>query len=281
MSHAPEPSSRPIYCVHDATLGLLEGAIRILGHAVDDGAVHAARKTCKQTRAALRLLRESLGAAVYHRENRALRDAARPLTQMRDAFVLRQTLRALPAHSASLDGVLDKNYQQARSRLQRGGAKAAQLQLHQVLTRLVERPAAAPELFSATSGVKRSYRAARKAAEKARSRDDEALHEWRKQTKYFLNQLDLLKTVFGANFRKMRRQARELAAALGDDHDLSVLQQKLHRSEPADRGLVKEMKARRRKLQNRSAQIGKKLYRRAVWKVHTRTRRKLSALARG
>ena len=50
--------------------------------------VHAARKALKQARAALRLLRPCLDAAVYRRENLALRDAGRALAPLRDARVL-------------------------------------------------------------------------------------------------------------------------------------------------------------------------------------------------
>jgi CHAD domain-containing protein len=277
MSRAPGHSSLSVSSVHDAALELLNDAIQVLRHGMDDGAVHRARKACKRIRAALRLLRESLGEDFYRRENRMLRDAARPLTEIRDAFVLRQTLRALAPHPATLVDILAKDYQQARSRLERGGAKAALVQLHQILTRLAERQAAVPELFSIAAGVKRSYRAGRKAFEKARSRDDDPLHEWRKQTKYLLNQLDLLKSVFDTNLRKMRHRAHELADALGDDHDLSVLQKKLHRSKGCEPGLMKQMMARRRRLQARSARIGKKLYRHAAKHVQRRTMRKLVA----
>src|SRR5262249_2675480 len=53
-----------------------------------DEAVHAARKALKRARALLRLLRDALGSRVYRRENARLRDAARPLTAVRDARIL-------------------------------------------------------------------------------------------------------------------------------------------------------------------------------------------------
>src|SRR5580704_13345662 len=55
--------------------------------------IHEIRKKLKRARAALRLLRDCLGKAVYRRENSLLRDAARPLTPVRDAKVLFETLR--------------------------------------------------------------------------------------------------------------------------------------------------------------------------------------------
>jgi CHAD domain-containing protein len=275
---APKHPSRPIYSVHDAALDLLDGAIQALRKGVDDRNMHSARKACKRIRAALRLLRKSIGKSAYDRENRALRDAAKPLTVVRDAFVLRHALRRLPPHSATLDRVLAADYQRARLRLERGGAKAALGLLKQVYTRLVERPAVEPELLSAAVGVKRIYRAGAKAFAKARSREDEALHEWRKQTQYLLNQLELLKTVFNTRFKKMRRHAGDLAGTLGDDHDLAVLLAKLRGYKECDRALLKAMTTRRRKLQARALRIGQLLYRHSAKHVQSATARKLIAL---
>jgi CHAD domain-containing protein len=281
MPRSLEQPTRPIHCVRDAALDLLDGAIQALRDGMDDRAIHEARKTCKRIRAALRLLRDSLGKAVYERENRALREVARPLTAIRDAFVLRQTLGELPPHSATLDLRLAKDYQRARLRLERGGTSVALGRLSQVRSRLSEQRVGAPELLSAAAGVGSSYRAGGKALRKARSRDDAALHEWRKQTKYLLNQLELLKSVFKVNFKKFRHQADDLAGALGDDHDLSVLVAKLGRYKECDRALVKEMKARRRKLQARALRIGGKLYRHSAKHVQLKTARKLIALGAG
>jgi CHAD domain-containing protein len=58
-------------------------------------AIHDARKRLKKARAALRLVRDRLGDAEYRRENEALRDAARPLSEIRDADVLIATLEGL------------------------------------------------------------------------------------------------------------------------------------------------------------------------------------------
>jgi CHAD domain-containing protein len=114
------------------------------------------------------------------------------------------------------------------------------------------------------AGTKRVYKAGRKALCEARSRDDQALHEWRKQANYLLNQLELLKTVFSARFKKLHRRAGRIAAALGDDHDLSVLTSKLRPREASERSLRKRIKERRRKLQARAFRAGKRLYRRSA-----------------
>src|SRR5688572_12596308 len=55
---------------------------------ITDANIHDARKQLKKSRAALRLLRDSMGEIAYRRENTALRDAARPLGVARDSKVL-------------------------------------------------------------------------------------------------------------------------------------------------------------------------------------------------
>jgi CHAD domain-containing protein len=278
MRRALKRPSRRVCSVHDAALLLVGGAIRALREGADDRNIHAARKACKRIRAGLRLLRKSIGERTYARENRTLRDATKPLTIIRDAFALRQTLRKLPAHSATLDRILDTDYRRTRSRIERGGMKAALGRLRQAYTRLAARPALEPELKSVALGLKRTYGAGRKSLAKARSLDDEVLHEWRKQTRYLLNQLELLKAVFNTKFKKMRRHADKLAGILGNDHDLAVLLAKLRGYKECDRALLKQIRTRRRNLQARALGIGKQLYRHSAKQVQSEVERKLLAL---
>lgn len=195
--------------------------------------------------------------------------------------MLRQTLRELPPHSAMLDRRLDQDYQQARSRLERSGTSVALEQLSRVRRELSEHRPAASELLPAAAGIRRIYRAGNKALREARSCDDRALHEWRKQTTYLLNQLELLKTVLKVSFKKWRSQAKKLARTLGDDHDLGVLLATLGSDQECDHALVRHLKARRRKLQARALRVGKKSYRHSAKRVQVKTARKLIALGAG
>src|SRR5262245_18163585 len=63
-----------------------------------DEAVHEARKSLKKIRAVLRLVRPVIGEKAYRRENTCFRDAARPLTEVRDARILRETFDKLVEH---------------------------------------------------------------------------------------------------------------------------------------------------------------------------------------
>jgi CHAD domain-containing protein len=254
----------PLHSLHDAAVALLDRAIAALRRGTDEEAVHTARTSCKRVRAALRLLREGLGEREYRGDNRKVRDSARPLTAVRDAVVLRQTLGRLPKQTQSLQRGLEADYHRAWQVLERRGARTAVARLRAIRERLIKLSPVVSEAASVIAGAKGVYKAGRKAWCKARSRENAALHEWRKQVNYLLNQLELLKTVFNARFRKLQRRAGRIAAALGDDHDLSILISKLRPREASERSLRKQIKKRRRKLQARAFRQGKRLYRRSA-----------------
>src|SRR5262245_12474922 len=69
-------------------------------HGSRDAAVHEARKSFKKVRAILRLVRPAIGERSYRYENTAFRDAARPLTEVRDAKILVETLDTVAEHFA-------------------------------------------------------------------------------------------------------------------------------------------------------------------------------------
>src|SRR4051812_42600688 len=62
--------------------------------------VHAARKNFKRLRAVLRLVRAGIGDSAYQREHQSFRDAARPLSEIRDAKVLIEALTQLKKRTA-------------------------------------------------------------------------------------------------------------------------------------------------------------------------------------
>jgi CHAD domain-containing protein len=77
--------------------------------------VHGARKQLKKARAMLRLLRSALGEEIYEKENAALRDAARPISGLRDSEVLPTTFSKMLDRSD--DGVAHPGLDSARGAL--------------------------------------------------------------------------------------------------------------------------------------------------------------------
>ncbi|HEX3836403.1 MAG TPA: CHAD domain-containing protein [Steroidobacteraceae bacterium] len=260
-------SVQPVLSLHDAAMALVDHAIESLQGGTDEQAVHAARKACKRVRAALRMLRDGFGEREYRSDNRRIRDSARPLTAVRDAVILRRTLAKLSKHPQPLARDLEADYHRAWRALEDRGAQTAVVRLRAARERLARVSRIDSETASAITGATGVYKAGRKALHNARSRDDQALHEWRKQAKYLVNQLELLSTVFNARFRKLHRRADRLAEALGDDHDLSVLAGKLASGEAGDRTLRKRIKKRRRKLQARAFRLGRRLYRHSTKRI--------------
>jgi hypothetical protein len=93
-------------------IDLLKGILRIARNQLDealdhltgphagsrDEAVCAARKSIKKPRAVLRLVRPAIDAKTYCQENTYLRDAGRPLSEVRDARTFIDTLDRLAEH---------------------------------------------------------------------------------------------------------------------------------------------------------------------------------------
>lgn len=201
-----------------------------------DEAVHAARKRFKRIRAVLRLVRKQLGNKLYQRENVCFRDAARPLTEVRDAFVLVQALDRLTDHFAGqitagafnrVHEALVAHQQAVRTRVLdeeqalQGVAKAVE----EARDRLGGWPVRHCDWAALRTGLKQIYRAGRKALKTVRSEPSvENLHEWRKQAKYLWHHVQLLEPAWPPILKELGDQIHTLTELLGDDHDLAVLQ---------------------------------------------------------
>jgi CHAD domain-containing protein len=267
----------PVSSVRDAALTLLTDAIETLSSARDDESVHLARKDCKRIRAALRLMRGCLGPRVYRRENRRIRDASKLLRPVRDACVVRDLLRTLPSCPNTLQRGLDTEYRGQRRALEQRGAQVALKWVRATRQCLLGFPVPQSEAASAIAGTRNVYKAGRKAHRHARHRHNAALHEWRKQAKYLVNELELLKAVFNVTSRKLRRRAHKLAETLGDDHDLGLLASKLRTYDARDKALMKQIRSRRCKLQARAFRLGRQLYRRRARHIEAVIAGRLSA----
>jgi CHAD domain-containing protein len=248
------------------------------GEKLSDEAVHSARKELKSARATLRLLRDALGDALYKRENAVLRDAARPLSEVRDAKVLLDALdrvvcrHGAPARALPLEGLrqaLNREYVAIRRRiLERPNALKPQ---RDALRRIYDRAAHWPIGDHGWSvigvGLTRVYRQGRKALAIAQANPSpENLHEWRKQVKYLWHQLLVLEPLRPRAIGKLADQAHKLGDYLGDHHDVSVLHTKV--ADMADAfphagsrsALLDVIDQYRTRLQNKALVLGRRLY---------------------
>jgi CHAD domain-containing protein len=244
----------------------------------DDRAVHEARKDLKRARATLRLLRDALGPSTYKRENAAIRDAARPLSEVRDGRVLLDALGSLvkyygkSAEALPLVGfkrVLNRRRTQLRKKLldQPGPLRAVRRELREAHSRSEKWHVDGGGWSVVGTGLKRTYSKARKAFRLAHnSATDEHLHEWRKQTKYFWHQLQILEPLWPGPLGELADQCHKLADFLGDDHDLAVLREhalqarEAFPTEASHRALLGLIERCRAGLQEKALALGQRLY---------------------
>jgi CHAD domain-containing protein len=264
--------------VQRIVLGEIDAALERLKRprAPADTTIHDARKRLKRARAALRLARGSLGKRQYRDANAAMRDAARPLSEVRDAKMLLATFDALLAGApprerrgaSRLRPVLMAHQADIRRRVL--GRKVALKPVVGALDATRKRLAHAPFGNHGWSvlgpGIRRVYRAGRAAFENA-ARDPSAnhLHEWRKQAKYLWHQIQILEPIRPSALAKRAKSIHELSDRLGGDHDLVVLRQQVANprarlARAARATMIRLIEARRAELQKEALALGAQLY---------------------
>jgi CHAD domain-containing protein len=204
-----------------------------------DEAVHEARKSLKKIRAVLRLVRQVIGAKVYRRENTCFRDAGRPLTEVRDARILIETLDKLVEHVP--EHIAGRSFEDVRKALQDNlrAVRKRVLDEHNAFVVVAETVSQArervkrwtdvPDKWSSVgAGLEGTCHRARAAFRDAAAEPTATnLHEWRKQVKYLRYQLEILRPLWPEWMEELATEADRMGELLGDDHDLAVLRQML------------------------------------------------------
>jgi CHAD domain-containing protein len=263
----------------------LEKAIKHLGAkkphqrgASENEAIFEVRKCFKKVRAALRLVREELGDDLYREENWCFRDAARPLTEVRDAEVLVETVDKLtqqfakaiePGAFAKIHEALLANQQEVTRRvLDEDKALAAVKEVAiRALARLPEWKIAHDGWAALESGLRRVYRSGHRALALAAENPTVLnLHECRKQARHLRGQLQLLEAAWTGSEKGLGDQTQKLSQLLGDDHDLAILRETLAADPLAYgghrilKGVFAVIDRRREELERQAFTIGRKLY---------------------
>ena len=278
MSTALKPGDSAMRGARRVLIEHIDSALQSLQRRpLGDEAVHETRKEIKQTRAGLRLLREALGETAYRRLNRSVRDAARPLTPIRDAKVLRDVLDNVlqqagkstqKIRTTKLHRALQQERRSSRDELSSEDLNAISRRLREVKQRLRRLPNSRLDHALTEAALKRAYKKAHEAFVAAEEEpSNERLHEWRKQVKYHSHQLEFVRPLDPKRIGATIKRAHQLADHLGDDHDLALLHEKiaLHATQASPEtvvtdALVKKLERRRAKLQRKSYRLGKKLY---------------------
>jgi CHAD domain-containing protein len=273
----------------------VEDAIAQLDEGFSDdptGAVHEARKDIKRARSLLRLYRGPLGSSTYRRENHELRDAGRELSAIRDEDVIGVTVAALAERFAgqlptsTFDALRERlDGQEAAARSRELAVQGARDRLARVLARIEGWDTGGADELAVVAGLRRSYARGRKALERSlRGPSDERLHEWRKRVKDLRYQQQLLRPVWPAILSAQAKAAKELADLLGDDHDLSMFEQRIR---DCDEPIVERdevlalIERRRNELREQAFDLGGRIYAETPKRFTRRIARYLRSVSAG
>ena len=253
--------------VRRLALQRLERALEVLASG-DPDAIHEVRKELKQVRALLRLVRSELGSKRFAAENARYRDIARPLSAIRDSQALVQAAQKLAGTQSPLVKALKVRHRAVQHQLLvdehqlERSTRALEQGMRTVSRWKLEHrgwKALGPNLERVMSRCRRAM------AQAKHSGEDDALHSWRKQAKYLRAVLGVGAPAWPKVVRELDHGLHRLADALGDDHDLAVLEGLIDRGELQLGSTLAThsratIHARRRKLQAESFKLGEKLF---------------------
>ncbi|MEQ8842362.1 MAG: CHAD domain-containing protein [Acidimicrobiales bacterium] len=219
-----------------------------------DRMVHDIRKRCKEVRAVARLVRPAIGSE-YHLFNASVQAAAEMLAPIRDAHAMRNTFDDLRERQGRSDDdaldVLRATQTTTAHQTVRGldpddpRVIAARLLLKASRKRVKSWDI--PDDFDVLGvGIARSYRQARKGFRRIdKDPTDKRSHDWRTSVKHLWYQMRLVERAAPSVLNAYAVGLGDLAEALGDDHDLSLLITAL-KDDPSSFGGKSDAKAARR-----------------------------------
>jgi CHAD domain-containing protein len=256
-------------------------------------ALRGARTNLRQSRALLRLVRSDLDQGMYRRENRALRDAGRDVSDVRDADAMVETVDKL--RDRFIGFIAGVAFDELRHRLVGDADKKRKQHRDHSMARLVDtlRDAAARiddwplesvDWRTVERGIARAYKRGRKAFRKAVAKPTvRNLRRLRKRTKDLLYDERLLAAAWPVVLGAAAQESQALSDLLGDDLDLAVLADRLRELDdpPAQLDELIDLIGRRRgELFDELERLGRRIYAEAPNAFAKRLRRYLEEAAR-
>jgi CHAD domain-containing protein len=214
--------------------------------------IHSLRIRCKKLRGLLRLSQPLMGE-VFIFEDLRIREAAKLLSGNRDAEVIAKTIAALKGKKWDREekpvSVPEQNLRRSR----------------QILSDCVEAvedwPLDLHGFYDISPGFALTYRNALDAWEQVLAlQSDHNFHRLRRWGKYHWYHIRILERLNKPRLRKRRNRLRKLQLALGDAHDLVLLQAYLGVEEHADEPLLEMVRARKKALYEQALKTGEKIF---------------------
>lgn len=264
----------------------LSAAIRrVLGERIDRAAqhladeqqseeerVHGARKRFKESRAVYRMIRYAF--ADFDGANAWFRDAGRDLASIRDAQALVEAMNRFPERAA--DRYDRKAIARVTSLLEKRRDDSAAGDLHARIANVLAQIGVArtraetldlPDDFSTIGrGLQRTFRDGRRAMRAALDeRTAVSFHEWRKRVKDHWYHVQLLRHLWPDVLGPYEKEMEKLSDALGDHHDLDMLEQSLLNSpryfgSGSVRRVLRLLNDQRAELEETAQSIGRYVY---------------------
>jgi hypothetical protein len=206
-----------------------------------DETVHGLRRRCKKLRGLLRLIEPRFKG--FEAENRAVRDAADGLAGMRDAAVMIETFEGLlkfdragnriPRLGMPLAEAVNGLLVGQVAKVPEGSARQQLLAdfrgiMEQVGNRAKHWSIGRSGFASLAGGLEETYRRMADGMGRAMVEDTaEAMHDWRKQTKYHWHHVSLLSRTAPELLAGPKDLLDKLGELLGGHHNLHVLDERL------------------------------------------------------
>ena len=272
MGYALEHDEAVLDGIRRICLDELDDAVDDLGPGFDDephAAIHDVRKRCKKIRGAVRLVRPVVHSKRYDRVNVLARDAARELSRFRDARALVATFERLRQVTeldrdqlAAAHDVLLADQRAAEAELSPDHpaldeARNHLTELRDAIDRLTTKDT---EWDAIAPGLVKTYERGREAMTTSIDQPTgESFHEWRKRAKYSRYHLGLIAPASPDLLDPLEEAFHHLTDALGDAHDLFVLEQRLEGIDGVD-GARLLVNGARTDLERRAVHLGRRLY---------------------
>lgn len=227
---------------------------------------HKARVRVKKIRAALRLAEPMLGRKAWRKQNRWWRNAARELSDLRDAGARLEALDSLrPFLIARIGSAMTRKLTERFEKEQRAAEANAPIKtfrkrLKKRDDKLIPRLPAGKRSDIAEK-LAESYRASRQAMKVAlETGEPEMLHEWRKQAKSHALQARLVRQMFPETLEERHIAARDLAELLGAVQDIEIVFEGIANWAEGPEGLAEALQARRSELIEEARVAGEALF---------------------
>jgi|SRR5665213_474712 len=239
--------------------------LRVKEPAKRDEAIHEARKNIKKLRGLVRLLMPCLGKG-GRRENTALRDLGRTLSEVRDAAALIETVDLLGkkyqedaaiTRLASVRSAMVRRRNAARRQADASATGEAGITALRGLRRRLNSWEIGVDFALIAPGLKATYKRGRQAMARAsRHSGADSLHELRKRVKDYWYQVRLLEGIFEPD-QSPENALKDLQEWLGDAHNLAVLREKAGAEFEGLTPLIDEFE---KELRHKSLAAAKELY---------------------